>query len=168
MSLHWDAPEKRCSAIEVRIYEGIPHCRERPSKRSARVRIEVVIAKTPWVPVLALRIHQALPDHIFGYLIVIGPLLLSPFTFHTDNLMIVYGENSSIQSLMAPGALNSTENPLLPLLFHLTHLPIFQLQRRASLPQALQGTGREWFGNLLDWRESNTALCHRCKGFSQE
>jgi hypothetical protein len=65
--------------------------RRNPERRSTRVGIEVMIAEPPWIPVLALRINQTLPDHIFGGLIVIGTLLLPLLTFHTDNVMIVYG-----------------------------------------------------------------------------
>jgi hypothetical protein len=51
----------------------------------------VVITKIPWISVLALRIHQTLPDHILRDLIVVGPLLFLFLALHTNDLMIIYG-----------------------------------------------------------------------------
>ena len=55
----------------------------------AFVGVKMMIAKPLRIAPLHFGINQTLPDHVFGHVFVIRPLLLLAFTIHTDGLMII-------------------------------------------------------------------------------
>jgi hypothetical protein len=56
--------------------------------KSAREGIKVMIAVSLRITPLNFSVYQTLPDHLFGFFLIVGPLLLLIFAVHADGLMI--------------------------------------------------------------------------------